>query len=416
MRIVMQTLSAVTAAILAGGCGGSGSGSAAPGDGTTPGSVTILTDAGAIAYETGDGVWRENPQLEETLPGGMKRYRFSDDGRYGVACYCNNKHLMIFQMDTDETREVRFACGGNPAASATMSGTVSDQTGTPDGYGVAMERDYNIVYGGSGTFTLNAPLGKRDLIAVSLKTVNAKTVPQRFYIERGIDFSGADIAHNITLTAAHSTGVSGYALNGLHNTDAELYLITKNDTYFRTSVDGRWYIPDAGLKEGDLYALYGEKKENSTNKVTALKVYDAGAMAKEDKSLDLSYVTPMSGVAYDNSAIFYGLAYQPSVQSQPFRSYLITMEKQATNENVDLALSAGWMSGVSSYTIPDLSALSGFANSWRGARPDGVVVSAIMGNQSIDTMLKTDRVFTPHDSMLFIRPGTQYEVATQQLL
>ena len=416
MRIVMQTLSVAAAAILAGGCGGGGgSGNGAPGGGATPGSVTIVTDAWAIAYETGDGVWRENPQLEETLQEGLKRYRFSDDGKYGVACSCNDKHLMIFQMDTDETREVRFVCGGGHSASATMSGTVSDQTGTPDGYGVALERDYDIVIGSSGSYTLNAPPGTRDLVAVSLKSVNGKTVPQRFYIERGIDFSGTDTGHNITLTAANSSSVSGYALTGLHNSDAELYLVTENDTYFRTSVDGRWYIPDTGLREGDLYALYGEKKGSGNNRVTALKLYDAGAIAREDIDLDLSYLTPMSGVAYDNSAVFYGLAYQPSAQSLPFRSYLITMSKQSTDANVDLVLSAGWMSGANSYTVPDLSGLSDFANRWRGAQPDKVVVSALMSNLEIETMLGSERVFTPHDVMLFMRPGAQYEVATEEL-
>ncbi len=410
---MFKTFCALSASLLLfGGCGGGG-GSAPSTDNTIPQSVQIITDADALAYQKGGEGWKADLKPRETLANGEKRYTFTSDGRYGVAMYCSqDKHLLIFQLTTEESSDMHFSCGNGNTTSSPVSGTISDQAETPDGFAVAMERDYSIVTGVSGNYALNVPDGTRDLIAVSLKTANNKTVPQRFYIERDLSVTGADIAHTVTLTTANTAMIEGYPFTAQNGTVAEAYLITKNETFFTAAIDGSWYIPKEKLIDDDLYTFYAASQTNNTMLLEAVK---ATAVAKEARDFDAAYIQPLTGVTYDNSAAFGGLGYQPSAQSQPLRAYITMLEKTQGRQNVDLILSKGWLGDAATYTIPALQTLNGFQSAWLGNQADKANISALMSNKSIAQMLSSTKIFTPHESDLFLLPGIRYEVAAEKI-
>jgi len=147
------------------------------------------------------------------------------------------------------------------------------------------------------------------------------------------------------------------------------------------------------------------------------KVTRATAVAKEDKSFDASYIQKFVGAAYDkNNAIFTGLGYQPSTQSQPLKTYIVMLKKTQGSENIYLILSKEWLNGNTTYTIPPvLQTLNGFQNAWLGVQPDHADISALMSNKSIGQMLSSTKIFTPHDVNLFLLPDAKYEVALDEI-
>ena len=403
-RYFQKSLPLLAVLFMGAGCGGGGS--------AGPGTVQIVTDADAIAYQVAEEAWRTDvtPKSSKATE---KTYEFNADGRYGVALYCSSsRHLMLFQLNTNESRTVQMNCDTSNAQSLTMSGNITDTTDTPEAYGVAVGWLYDIVYGSSGTYTIkNVPPGKYDLAAVTLKTINNKTVPQKFYIERNIDFLANDNAHNITLTAANTVGVTGHTLSAAAGATAEAYLITANNTYFTAARDGSWYLPEGVLPE-DIFVFFGF---DNTSKVLMLEAYRATEVPKTDKNIDLSYIRPLNGVTYDNSGTFGGLGYQPSAQSRPLRAYVAMLYKDATDANCDLVLSSGWMQGKNSYTIPDLSGLNGFAAAWYGDQADSAEIDAIMADRSVEEMLESKKIFMRYGADLFLMPNIRYEIASETI-
>jgi len=394
------------------GCGGGGSANT----GSTE--VEIWTDAERVAYQTGEDAWKDDLTAETTLVNGKKRYTFDYTGKYGVALYCKNtvdKGITLFQLTTSESRSVVLGCGQEDSAS--ISGKITDTTSINtqiDGYGVAMGRGWEMA-SSTHTYTMNVAQGMRDLIVTSLDTVNAKIVPQRFYIERDIDFMGPDIGHDITLTDTNTHTVSGYDLTEGSSTKATVKLVTENDTMFTADVDGKWYVPDSGLRAEDQYFFYGESKVANQAFVYTLKSYGAENIPKQDQLIDATYVTALQGVGYDKTARYLdGLAYSPSAQSHTLRFY---SARVATDDKkwYYAILSAGWLDGEESYSLPDLSGLQGFATAWQGLNAAHASISVYMSSKSIKDIFLADKVYSHSHDYFFLIPGSQSELAYESL-
>ncbi len=398
----------IMTALITVGCSGSGSGST---------KVEIISDADAVAYQIGDGTWKDD-LTAVNLTDGRKRYTFDQTGKYGVALYCkstSDKGVTIFQLNTSESNSVVYECGKQ--SGSTISGKITDNTSvTPDGFAVAMGRDYAIV-DDKGNYSMQVNHGIRDLIVVSLvQPVGGKITPQRFYLERDIDFTGPDIGHSVTLKDAETHTMSGYSFTKVANTKAYAMLLSKNDTLFTANISGKWYIPTAGLVAEDAYLFYGVHAQHIAS---YLEVYGANSIPKQDKNMDASYVASLQGVAYTKATgKFVGLDYVPSAQSHAMRYFVADAKKTATKEYYYAVLSSGWLNGETDYTLPDLSSLAGFAGVWsvQGADKAGVLV--LMSNKTIKEMFEAQRVYAPKGSpnFFFVIPGAKYETAYKSVL
>ena len=391
------------------GCGSSGGSSSTASGATT---IRIVTDADALAFQQGNEAWRDNLSVTKTLADGQKEYDIAYTGRYGVALHCTQQNYsIIFQLDTSESSTVPFRCDQD-TPTAQISGTATDTTDTPDGIAVAMGRDYDITASNGATYTMSPQKGLRDLVAVPLKKdSNGNVIPLRFHIERGISFTGPDLSHNITLTAANTTPVSGYLLQTTANTTGEALLITANDTFFTAAIDGKWYLPQSGLIDEDLFVFVGT---DTARKVAALDISAATAVTQTDKTLDVSYINTFAGVTYDNSATFANVHYNTTAQNLPLRAYLIQLEEN-TGSRFEIVLSSKWAGDTQTYTIPNLSTLNGFQKSWLGAQAKKAEIRALMSNRTIGEMFTTKRYLNLYESALFLLPDTRYEVAAEEI-
>jgi len=398
---------AIMTVLITVGCSGSGSGST---------KVEIISDADAVAYQIGEGTWKDD-LTAENLTDGRKRYTFDQTGKYGVALYCkgsSDKGVTIFQLNTSESNSVVYACGKQSGAA--ISGKITDNTSvTPSGFAIAMGRDYNMV-DKNGNYSMQVNLGLRDLIVVSLAQSGGKVTPQRFYMKRDIDFVGPDIGHPVTLTDANVYTMNGYGFAHAVNTKAYAKLLSKNDTLFTADIDGKWYVPTAGLVTEDAYLFYGVHAQHIAS---YLEVYGANSIPKQDKNMDASYVASLQGVAYTKATgKFVGLDYAPSAQSHTMRYFVADAKKTATKEYYYAVLSSGWLNGGTDYTLPDLSSLAGFAGVWSVQSADKAGVLVLMSNKTIKEMFEAQRVYAPKDSpnFFFVIPGAKYETAYKSVL
>ena len=243
-------------------------------------------------------------------------------------------------------------------------------------------------------------------------SVAPPTIPKRLYIERDIDFQGPDVAHNITMTDANTHTLSGYGFSSISGTTGYAKLLSENNTLFTSNMDGKWYLPDSGLLEEDVYLFYGEVQASKTYN---LEIYNANDVPKQDKVIDASYVTALQGTSYDKATrTFSGLSYAPSVQSQVLKYYVAFLEG-SSNKWHHIVLSSGWLNAHSTYAIPDLSALSGFATVWQGDNAVHAATAVYMSNKSISEMFKAERMYEPGDNQYQVVPGSKYESAIETI-
>jgi len=328
--------------------------------------------------------------------------------------------VTVFHLTTTESRSVIQNCGRG--ASAVISGTVTDQTGVANikGYALSMgmgSDGYDIVPKNNTAYSIKAAKGSRDLVTVSLaKDSNNKIVPQRFHIERGINFLGGIVGHVVTMTAANTQTMQEYDLTRAANTKGYAFLITEHEAQFRADTDGKWYLPSSGLLEKDSYLFYGVHIHNDTS---YLEVYAANSVPAADKVIDASYVAALLGTGYTKATgKFDGLDYTPSASSQPMKYFVLNTKKTATNEWYYAILSVGWMDSGETYTLPDLSSLAGFSGMWNGQQADKASTSITMSNKSIGEMFQTKKVYAPEKSQnyFFVIPGAKHEIAYEQIL
>jgi len=398
-------LAAATALLLAlAGCGGSGN----------PGSteVEILSDADAVVYEKGDGVWKDDLVAEATLVNGKKRYTFEHTGEYGVALYCKNtgdEGVTLFQFTTSESRSVMLRC--SEGAGSAINGTIADTTsvsGQIKGYAVAMGRDWDMLNPPPYTYALQVTHGLRDLIVTSLDMSG----PQRFYIERDIDFSGPDNAHVIAMSDSNTHTMSAHTLSVANLSKGYIKLLSDNDTIFTADNNGKWYIPNGGLIANDVYLFYGVSVANDTG---YLEIYGSENVPKQDIHIDAGYINKLQGTGYDKTTRkFDGLGYIPSAQSQARKFYALTL-KDNTNKWYKIILSNGWLDGADNYQIPDLSALQGFGTVWQGLNAAHASTEVYMSDTSIQAMMQAERVYTPYESFFPVVPGAKYETALENI-
>jgi len=412
MKTVTKILSITAVGLVIVGCGG-GNGSSS--NSISQAEVEIITNTTKVAYQKGNGEWMDD-LTKEILSNGKIRYTFKVDGKYGVAFKCTiPDKVAIFQLTTKESKKVYFSCS-NFKLYSHVKGAVSDQAGVPDGYAVAMEREYYIINSSSGNydFTNGVPYGKRDLVSTSLKKVAGNKIePVQFLIKRDIPIQTSSKTIDIVFKTTNSCDIDSYPFLGQSGTQASAYYITKNDTYFLSSLNDKWYIPQNYLVNDDLYVFYAKY---STNLTSMVDVKRATEVKKGAKSYDLTYINKFTSAVYDkNSATLSGLNYQSSTHSQKLKAYLAMIKKNTGNKYIDLVLSKDWLNGDSEYTIPNLNTLNSFQNAWLGQQPDKVSVKAIMSNRSIENMVSSEKVFTPDGVNLFINPGIKYEVALDKI-
>jgi len=403
-------LKALIGSIVLVGCGGGGSSD-------TASKVIIDTNADAIAYSAEDIEWTTDIGNGEALDNGLKQYTLDIKGKYSVALYCGaGGSSYLFELNTKNDPYIQVKCDHKLLhITYPVTGNLSDTTETPNGYSVALGTDYDIIQGASGTFDLRGTGGKHDLIAVTFKVNNGtEVVPQRFYIRRNISLPAFNNpSFDITFNPSNSTSIFGKKFGFANGTDGSLYLITENETYFTSQLTGKWYYPKKFLQASDIYLKYAYHTQNNT---FFLDTDKAANIPKTDIELDASYINPLTQITYQNDAALGGWQnYQPSMQGYPLSGYLFYMHQTNTPNSLYLMISGERSSNIDGYTVPDISYLDGFQNSWWGDHADIVNASAVMSHLSFSQMMKSGRYTKLEKVHFFLVPDSTIEVANQTL-
>jgi len=392
------------------GCGGGSSSN-------TPSKVVIETNADAIAYTSEDMDWTTDVGNGTQIENGLKRYTLAIEGKYDVALYCGNHgSSYLFSLTTEKDPYIQVKCDSSLVHSShAVDGNISyDKVKAPDGYTVALGTDYDIVYGSNGKFSLHGINGKHDLIAVSFTINGGKAIPQRFYIRRNLSLPAYNNpSFDITFNTSNSTTIAGKKFGFSNGTDGSLYLITENETYFTSQLDGRWYYPKTFLQESDIYLKYAH---HNTNNTFLLDTINAKHIPKKDIELDASYINPLTQMIYHDNASLEGWQhYQPSSQGYPLTGYLYYMHQTNTFNTLYYMISEARSSKTDGYKIRDITYLDDFHNSWWGDHADIVNASAVMSHLNFSQMMKSGRYTNIKNVHFFLVPNSTIEVANQKV-
>jgi len=354
------------------GCGG-GSGK----DNITKISV-ITTDVAKVAFKAKDGEWQE--MQKKDLGNKKMEYFIEYSGKYQIALKCLN-YINIYALDSKDVNKINKDCTLSLGSNNTYKGTLRDNISNADSYLYFLEDNRGYKTGHSVSFQIDANnFGLHDFVAVSLKN----NEPKRFLIKR--DFYIPISQDNIVFTQNNSTTITAKNFTKSNTTGlAEIYLITKNDTYLQINNSTKWHYPDSLLTNDDLYLIYAK-----TNNNYLFKIYEANSMPKTDINVDFDYVNNLSQISYLSNILSGFNQYIASNNSQPLQAFLVKMSKN--NKHYFLVLSKSYLENDGDFEIEDLSAISGFENVWDGTNANSVEAYAIMSDLNFYDLFEANKV------------------------
>jgi hypothetical protein len=360
----------------------------------TPNVATLIisNDDTNLTMNIGDGTYwvafQDGPSggWTEWSPTSSNTYDFpvtDGSGRYGVAFH---------RQETDGTNTVEktYVLHATIAELAsldafnnapyTISGTLSNYTGSNDSAGVAMhtkgDGDEPLTLPHPYTLSL-VPAGARDLLAHEWDS--ATGVTGNFFIQRDINITGDLAGQDVDFTADGTAAT--YTLHDFVGSspdqELEVYYATSNgtavemmsDVYDGTNALIYPYVTNASLAQaGDAYSFQIFKPVGSGAKY---RIRNQPATSDPgDISMGLGSVATMS-ITGINATATTGLSYTPDPASftvPVFRAFQISLDQTVTGidggAHWAIEISAGWLGTSTSYTHPSFLGVSGFDADW----------------------------------------------------
>jgi hypothetical protein len=348
-----------------------------------------------IAYQDGDGPW-------QLLPGTGGLYQFTvPSGKYGIAAACigtSKTEILQLQATTAELGQPSMGCS---SASFPPPGgfRVSVQVN-----GISPDESTLLAMGGHEVFSTRGPYDISDVIAGTYDLVVAKGIggqgspfsPTSFVLQRDLRVTGdamvgVDFAAQGVAPAPRTLTVVGGAAG--EQLGAKAALLAARGTGFPladTSGASLTYpsMPPSALRPGDLHALVAEAEDRTVNGSrsstrlvstpgdVAITLPPALASAAVSKEAVSPYVRLRTDFGpYAGAQIYYlGYSYYPT--------------SAARIKNWSVLFTAGWLGSSASYTLPDLSAQSGWQAEW-GHQPGTSIewsVGATSTNRSLSDL------------------------------
>jgi hypothetical protein len=344
-----------------------------------------------IAFQDGSGAWQ--------IPQGSGQYTLTindPQGKYGLVIVdlTPEPEVNIIHATVNELSEINFVLEAPPANLVTVSGTVS---------GLGANERALIAMGGfeasppSNTYSLQVPPGTYDLIATK---VTSGMQVNKVFIQRNISVSG-NTTINIDFNSPNAFdpethnaavgGVSGETVVG------GVEFRSHNGTLISTGVvSGVLQFPFAGIPSSkqfgnDIHQFFAEASTTTSSR--RIERYFKAP-------IDLSVTLPAP----------FGNATVTVATTTPYTRLTASWDAYSGAQayfahfglgQVDwfVGLSAGWLGGQRTYTLPDLSGVSGWNNNW-GLPTSGTIdweVGAVTTNRTIQDFVNADR--TPVDGL-----------------
>lgn len=401
-------VSLVASAVLV-GCGGSSSHNSNGGDHdtSTEAKVVITTNAKAIAYKSKNGEWESiDTNSGTSASDGLKAYTITRDDRFMVALKCSDNESYLFGF-SKEDGNIKYKCPKlTILPNATISGTLDDTiTTAPSGFYTAVGTEFSADFTAPYDYSYTKKSGTYDLIAVSF---DSGSNPARFSLDREIDLS-QNMTRNVSMDATNSCAIKGKNFNA--GSDFRLVYISKENTYFTSSLNNKWYYPDCTEDPDDMFVLIG--KNTAGNKVS-LKTAPVNTFPKADiNPQDVAHINPLTQLSYQNSGQISGLGQYTPAANSPQLSVFIIEVKKAPKKYI-LILSKKYLEDDNVFDIPKLSSISGFSGMWDGDKATSVEAQALMSDTHVGKILQGKMILL-HEIYTFATRDCAMEFATQHV-
>lgn len=355
-----------------GGKGGSDASDAGTEGGPQRTRVTLRAqpvDVVWAAFQDGSGAWQR-------LSGSNGVYTFDVANRYGVVAVCADSadadtFVHVLQATVDEVTELPVDC--QPYAPRTMyqvSGTVGGVTGAAYvTVGVSTSFSSFTSPTSAPTYNTSLPPGTYDFLAFRGTGSSSDFSFDRMVIDRDVVVAG-DLKHDVDVS------LGGFAAAGPSHVDllgAEPGEVLLTEVDYRTSrgtsvpiaqtsTAGLDYplIPDAARVQGDLYNMKGGVSTPGgtgayTSRGAARYLATPGIVGLTLPPAFNPTATRMGSTPYVRIRASLPAAAWASWFGLEYRTVQGAISKQWTT-----AITVGWLSGATSYEMPDFSTLPGW--------------------------------------------------------
>ena len=352
------------------GGGGTGGG----GTGGTPGPRTVtFASADPLAFaaaQDGSGPW-------QAFTGGVgSNYGLEVTGeRYGIAYACagaagSSIAITVIQATVTETTRVTAACGGLSTASpVTISGTVSGLSSAQTAQ-VDIASKSASVTAAAPTYSLSVPAGTWDLFARRMTT--APTFDRM--IRRNAITAAAGATLNLDFaTEGFAPETRTVTFQGVSATETTGLLVIFRNTLGGSpfglgspSAGSYFAIPAAQLRTGDYHSIVASASDPATGgrrvRRVAIAATDFTAVMPPMIAAPViavgtttPYLRPRASIPAGLASDRYDIGYS-QVESSP----------NMRTRSWALQLTRGWITAANAtdYTVPDLSAITGFQAWW----------------------------------------------------
>lgn len=368
-------------------------------DDVSPDIVTFTggpTPLSFAAAQDGDGPWFA------VTPSANGTYSFEPSGpAYGIAAVCGDEafaSIMVVQATVAETTSPSFPCSIYPETFGTIQGTIS---GAPSGQFVTVHIANRIDWSGAGDYTTMSPTGEWDMFAVRTVGPVLTVLPERIVRENAVVVSEAapvpvdfDFMAEGFAVETHSVSIEG----AQPNESVEVRVDLENEP-------GNTMLQLGPFENGSYSAFPpSELQADESHLVTAT--------ATSPDRTAYRQVRRWFVAAEDFTAAFPPFPAPPQVGSASPTPYLL-MRGAIASGDIDrydfvysqprgtssyvtwtATLTRGYAAaGATEYTLPDLSALAGFAPSW-GLTPGVAVewqVLTTSSNAGVGDLLDVDQ-------------------------
>ncbi len=411
--------------------------------GITTGTVVVRTYRGRqqappdfIAFQDGDGPWQ---RIETTIAPQYTLTIRAPNGRYGLAVVfvrpsgpdgMTEVEVNIIHATVNELSQINLVSEEAPSANTvTVSGTIGGLEGA--GAVVYMGNSYASVFPPSNTYSLQVPPGTYDLIALRFP---GGPTPNKGLIQHDVVISGnTTINIDFNSSEAFVPETHNAVINGVSSGElagGEVSFISHNGT--RAWTGGGFEVPPPTIQfpfaavptakqfGNDIHNLSATAETGTTTRLieryfkapTNLSVTLPSPFG--NASVRVAATTPYtrftaSWDAYSGAQAYFaqfgeggGIDLRQRLVSNPQLSRPKKRSRQAIqafSRSWFVGLSAGWLGGQTSYTLPDLSGLSGWNNSWGIPAGSQVPweVGAVVTNRTIQDFLNAE--LTPVDGL-----------------
>lgn len=357
----------------------------------------------SAAMQIGSGAWQPllpsgTGQLKITVPSGETRYGIAISCPFSLGLGLGAVQLArIYQLTTTETTKISVICPSISGNLSRIQGTVSTGLGAGSSYRIA-----SFISGGStisdgSTYDISIPSSpSAELI---IRGFNSGGALLRARIVRSLNASSNLTGQNFTLTAADAVTaqtVNAFTPPAGFSGNYSVRLRSKGNVYAEVgngTAAGGSYSALPGTVAEDLYFAYGTAN-NSGREVIHLRSFSTPSAV----SFNLPAEWP-SGYAVNPAALptFNNLTH---LSSDPqFRAYQMIMiwgpfGFLAAN------VSKGWLGSSTSYSIPDLTAISGFSAKPFSGEEVNWLVQAVTSNKTLSELLSTAPALLSDEAVL----------------